>query len=53
MPRGSGGERPAADVIGNAAKVMRIAAGEETETLPVLEQAGRETGKDACRRARD
>jgi hypothetical protein len=33
MPRGPKGERRPADVIGNAVKVMRIATGEETETL--------------------
>jgi hypothetical protein len=34
MARGPKGERRPADVIGNAVKVMRIATGEETETLP-------------------
>ena len=34
MPRGPRGEKRPADVIGNAVKVMRIATGEETETLP-------------------
>ena len=34
MPRGPKGEKRPADVIGNAVKVMRIATGEETETLP-------------------
>lgn len=33
MPRGPKGERRPADVIGNAVKVMRIATGEEIETL--------------------
>jgi hypothetical protein len=33
MPRGPRGEKRPADVIGNAAKVMRIATGEETEEL--------------------
>ena len=33
MPRGPKGERRPADVIGNAVRVMRIATGEETETL--------------------
>jgi hypothetical protein len=33
MPRGPKGEKRPADVIGNAVKVMRIATGEETETL--------------------
>ena len=34
MPKGPKGEKRPADVIGNAALVMRIATGEETETLP-------------------
>lgn len=34
MPKGPNGERRPADVIGNAVRVMRIATGEETETLP-------------------
>ncbi|MGO8799957.1 MAG: hypothetical protein ACLQE9_13505 [Roseiarcus sp.] len=33
MPRGPKGEKRPADVTGNAVKVMRIATGEETETL--------------------
>jgi hypothetical protein len=33
MPRGPKGEKRPADVIGNAVHVMRIATGEETETL--------------------
>lgn len=33
MPRGPKGEKRPADVIGNAVKVMRIATGDETETL--------------------
>jgi len=33
MPIGRKGEKRPADVIGNAVKVMRIATGEETETL--------------------
>ena len=33
MPRGPKGEKRPADVIGNAVKVMRIATGEEAETL--------------------
>jgi hypothetical protein len=33
MPRGPKGEKRPADVIGNAVKVVRIATGEETETL--------------------
>lgn len=34
MPRGPRGEKRPADVITNAAKVMRIATGEEEEELP-------------------
>lgn len=34
MPTGPKGEKRPADVIGNAVRVMRIATGEETETLP-------------------
>ncbi len=33
MPRGPRGEKRPADVIGNAVKVMRIATGEEEETV--------------------
>jgi len=33
MPRGPKGERCPADVIGNAVKVMRIAVGEEADTV--------------------
>jgi hypothetical protein len=39
MPRGPKGEKRPADVISNAVKVMRIATGEEEETLT-------EDGKD-------
>jgi len=45
MPRGPKGERRPADVIGNAVKVMRIATGEETETLPS------DDGKDPAAKA--
>ncbi len=45
MPRGPKGERRPADVIGNAVKVMRIATGEETETLPT------DDGKDPAAKA--
>ena len=34
MPVGPKGEKRPADVIGNAVLVMKIATGEETETLP-------------------
>lgn len=33
MPKGPKGEKRPADVIGNAVKVMKIATGEEEETL--------------------
>lgn len=33
MPKGPQGQKRPADVIGNAVKVMRIATGEETETM--------------------
>lgn len=33
MPRGPKGEKRPADVIGNAVKVMRIATGEEAESV--------------------
>jgi hypothetical protein len=45
MPTGPKGEKRAADVIGNAVKVMRIATGEETETLPA------DDGKDPAAKA--
>ncbi len=45
MPRGPKGEKRPADVIGNAVQVMRIATGEETETLPP------DDGKDPAAKA--
>lgn len=45
MPTGPKGERRPADVIGNAVKVMRIATGDETETLPA------DDGKDPAAKA--
>jgi hypothetical protein len=45
MPTGPKGEKRPADVISNAVKVMRIATGEETETLPV------DDGKDPAAKA--
>ncbi len=45
MPRGPKGEKRPADVIGNAVKVMRIATGEETESLPI------DDGKDPAAKA--
>lgn len=47
MPTGPRGEKRPADVIGNAVKVMRIATGEEPETLEGADkdQAAREMGK--------
>jgi hypothetical protein len=46
MPRGPKGERRPADVIGNAVKVMRIATGEEADTLAAdrREQRARKAG---------
>ncbi|MBZ0145951.1 MAG: RNA-binding protein [Pseudorhodoplanes sp.] len=40
MVKGPKGERRPADVIGNAVRIMRIATGGETETLPA------DNGKD-------
>ena len=34
MPKGPKGEKRPADVIGNAVKVMRIAVGDEANTVP-------------------
>ena len=34
MPKGPKGEKRPADVIGNAAKVMRIATGEDSDIAP-------------------
>ena len=45
MLRAPKGERPPADVIGDAVKVMRIATGEETEGLAV------DDGKDQAAKA--
>ena len=45
MPHGPKGEKRPADVIGNAVKVMRIATGEDTETLPA------DDGKDPAAKA--
>jgi hypothetical protein len=47
MPTGPKGEKRAADVIGNAVKVMRIATGEETDPLP-----DRRTLPKACNNCR-
>jgi hypothetical protein len=48
MPSGAKGEKHPADVIGHAAKVIRILGGEENETLPADDgrnKAAREAGK--------
>ena len=48
MPTGPKGQKRPADVFGNAVKVMRIATGEETETLPTddgKDPAAKELGK--------
>ena len=39
MPKGPKGQKRPADVIGNAVKVIGIAAGEETENEPVKSAA--------------
>lgn len=44
MPKGPKGEKRPADVIGNAVKVMRIATGEEEETV-AASSAGAALGK--------
>lgn len=44
MPRGPKGEKRPADVISNAVKVMRIATGEEADTVP-------DDGKDKAAQA--
>jgi hypothetical protein len=46
MPRGPKGERRPADVIGNAVKIMRIATGDETETVA-------DDGKDPAAKSLD
>lgn len=45
MPTGPKGEKRPADVIGNAVKVMRIATGEEVETIDA------DDGKDPAAKA--
>ncbi len=45
MPKSPKGQKRAADVIGNAVMVMRIATGEITETVP-------DDGKDPTAKAR-
>ena len=47
MPTGPKGEKRFADVVANAVRVMRIATGEEPETLEGADkdQAAREMGK--------
>ena len=40
MPKGPQGQKRPADVIGNAIKVMRIATGEEEESLPSKRRSG-------------
>jgi hypothetical protein len=47
MPRGPKGEKRAADVIGNAVHVMRIATGEAEEEY----EAAREPKAESARRA--
>lgn len=45
MPRGPKGERRAADVIGNAVHVMRIATGEVEDTPEKVESPAATLGK--------
>jgi hypothetical protein len=45
MPRGPKGEKRPADVIGNAVHIMRIATGEEYETLKPKDAAAIARGK--------
>jgi hypothetical protein len=51
MPRGPGGEKRPADVIGNAVKVTWIITGEQTEELASAKSAAAELGSrgSACR----
>ena len=44
------GMNDAADVIGNAVKVMRIASGEETDVLPTMARTCREGARQEGRR---
>jgi hypothetical protein len=44
MPKGPQGQKRPADVIGNAVHVMRIATGEEPETVPAPKSAAAEMG---------
>jgi hypothetical protein len=50
MPRGPKGERRPADVIGNAAKVMRIAPGEEPEDLGPADDGKDKAAQSLCRK---
>ena len=57
MPTGPKGQKRPADVIGNDVKVMRIAAGEETDTVAddgknrAAQELGRKGGKVDSRTA--
>lgn len=51
MPKGPKGEKRPADVIGNAVKVMRIATGEESDSIPNKKQS-RGGKKGAKKRAK-
>lgn len=42
MPKGPGGQKRPADVIGAAVKVMRIATGEEPEDIDTPESRGKD-----------
>ena len=45
MPRGPRGEKRPADVIGRAVQIMRIATGEEEETIEAVSGAAAQLGK--------
>jgi hypothetical protein len=59
MPRGPKGEKRPADVIGNAVKVMRIATGQESESLPghdknkAAQELGRKGGTARAKKLSD
>jgi hypothetical protein len=52
MPKGPQGQKRPADVIGNAVRVMRIATGEEEETLPERSAAVELGAKGGAARAK-
>lgn len=50
MPKGPGGQKRPADVIGAAVKVMRIATGEESEDIETPESQGKDPHASALGR---